>query len=144
MRALRFDHFGGVDVLHVADLADPVAESGQAVVEVKAASVNPSDVKNVGGLMDGTVLPRVPGRDFAGVVVAGRPSGSATRCGEPAAMSGIRRRGRTAGAAPGRSGGGARRRLAGRSRAYRLSLRAIHSVRQVGSGVPRQRGERTC
>jgi NADPH:quinone reductase-like Zn-dependent oxidoreductase len=73
MRALRFDHFGDVDVLHVADLADPAAASGQAVIAVKAASVNPSDVKNVAGLMDGTVLPRVLGRDFAGVVVDGPP-----------------------------------------------------------------------
>jgi NADPH:quinone reductase len=40
-------------------------------VRVHAASVNPSDVKNVAGQMEGTVLPRVPGRDFAGVVEAG-------------------------------------------------------------------------
>jgi NADPH2:quinone reductase len=73
MRALCFDHFGDVDALHVTDLADPVAASGQAVIAVKAASVNPSDVKNVAGLMDGTVLPRVPGRDYAGVVVDGPP-----------------------------------------------------------------------
>jgi NADPH:quinone reductase len=33
--------------------------------------VNPSDVKNVAGHMEGTVLPRVPGRDFSGVVEAG-------------------------------------------------------------------------
>jgi hypothetical protein len=35
--------------------------------------VNPSDVKNVEGQMEGTVLPRVPGRDFSGVVEAGPP-----------------------------------------------------------------------
>jgi NADPH:quinone reductase len=73
MRALRFDHFGDPHVLHVAEIADPVAEDGQAVIAVKAASVNPSDVRNVAGAMDGTVLPRVPGRDFAGVVVDGPP-----------------------------------------------------------------------
>jgi NADPH:quinone reductase len=33
--------------------------------------VNPSDVKNVAGQMEGTLLPRVPGRDFSGVVEAG-------------------------------------------------------------------------
>jgi len=43
------------------------------VIAVKAASVNPSDVKNVAGAMEWTILPRVPGRDFAGVVVAGPP-----------------------------------------------------------------------
>jgi len=69
MRALRFDHFGDPHVLQVAEIADPVADNGQAVVAVKAASVNPSDVKNVAGAIPGTVLPWVPGRDFAGVVV---------------------------------------------------------------------------
>ncbi|MGP4021454.1 quinone oxidoreductase family protein [Saccharopolyspora sp. 5N708] len=71
MRALCFDHFGGPDVLSVAELADPVATTDTAVVAVKAASVTPSDLKNVAGAMEGTVLPRVPGRDFAGVVVDG-------------------------------------------------------------------------
>lgn len=71
MRALRFDRFGGPDVLRVAELPDPVATDGTAVVAVRAASVNPSDLKNVAGVMEGTVLPRVPGRDFAGTVVAG-------------------------------------------------------------------------
>src|SRR5690242_9363006 len=71
MRALRFDTFGDPSVLEVAELPDPVAARGQAVIEVRAASVNPSDVKNVAGSMEGTVLPRVPGRDFAGVVIDG-------------------------------------------------------------------------
>ena len=42
-----------------------------AVVRVMAASINPSDVKNVAGAMKQTTLPRIPGRDFAGVVEAG-------------------------------------------------------------------------
>jgi NADPH2:quinone reductase len=49
MRALRFDHFGDPHVLHVTEIADPVAENGQAVIAVRAASVNPSDVRNVAG-----------------------------------------------------------------------------------------------
>jgi NADPH:quinone reductase-like Zn-dependent oxidoreductase len=36
-----------------------------------AASINPSDVKNVAGAMSQTTLPRIPGRDYAGVVEAG-------------------------------------------------------------------------
>ena len=71
MRALRFDRFGEPNVLSVSEVPDPVATVDQAVVEVKAGSVNPSDVKNVAGAMEGTVLPRVPGRDFAGVVLEG-------------------------------------------------------------------------
>jgi NADPH:quinone reductase len=71
MRALCFDRFGGPDVLSVANVADPVATADTAVVDVRAGSVNPSDLKNVAGTMEGTVLPRVPGRDFAGVVLDG-------------------------------------------------------------------------
>jgi hypothetical protein len=36
-----------------------------------AASINPSDVKNVAGGMKQRTLPRIPGRDFSGVVEAG-------------------------------------------------------------------------
>jgi NADPH:quinone reductase len=71
MRALRFDRFGDPRVLNLVDMPDPVARDDQAVVAVKAASVNPSDVKNVAGQMEGTTLPRIPGRDFAGVVLDG-------------------------------------------------------------------------
>jgi NADPH:quinone reductase-like Zn-dependent oxidoreductase len=39
---------------------------------VKAAAINPSDVKNVSGHFPGTTLPRTPGRDFSGIVVAGK------------------------------------------------------------------------
>ena len=41
------------------------------IVEVKAAGVNPSDVKAATGLMPYAVFPRTPGRDFAGIVVDG-------------------------------------------------------------------------
>jgi NADPH:quinone reductase len=72
MRALQFKAFGDPAAqLALVDLPDPQPRSGWAVVRVRAASVNPSDVKNVAGQMEGTVLPRVPGRDFSGVVEAG-------------------------------------------------------------------------
>jgi NADPH2:quinone reductase len=73
MRALRFSEFGDPDVLRVEDVPDPVATATAAMVRVEAASVNPSDVKNVAGAMDWTTLPRTPGRDFAGIVVSGPP-----------------------------------------------------------------------
>src|SRR5476651_765311 len=44
-----------------------------AVVEIRAAGVNPSDVKAATGLMSYAVFPRTPGRDFAGVVIDGPP-----------------------------------------------------------------------
>src|ERR1700741_1920128 len=71
MRALRFTGFGDPGVLHVTDLTNPTATAEEAVSRVEAASVNPSDVKNVAGSMSWTVLPRTPGRDFAGVVIGG-------------------------------------------------------------------------
>ncbi|WP_445525888.1 quinone oxidoreductase family protein [Streptomyces cyslabdanicus] len=71
MRALRFERFGGPDVLYVGEVADPVVGDGMAVVSVRAASVNPSDVMVVSGRLEGVTLPRTPGRDFAGVVLEG-------------------------------------------------------------------------
>ncbi len=44
---------------------------GDVLVEVRAAAVNPSDVKAAIGMMPYAVFPRTPGRDFAGVVVEG-------------------------------------------------------------------------
>jgi NADPH2:quinone reductase len=73
VRALRFDRFGDPSVLQVVNVPDPLVPDGWAVVRVHAASINPSDVKNVQGAMEGTVLPRTPGRDFAGVVEQGPP-----------------------------------------------------------------------
>jgi NADPH:quinone reductase len=73
MRALRFNQFGDPAVLHITDMPNPLASAQEAVIRVEAASVNPSDVKNVAGSMEWTVLPRTPGRDFAGVVVSGPP-----------------------------------------------------------------------
>src|SRR5271156_5309671 len=74
MRALQFRAFGDPAAqLAVVDLPDPQPRPGWAVVRIRAASVNPSDVKNVEGQMEGTVLPRVPGRDFSGVLEAGPP-----------------------------------------------------------------------
>ena len=71
MRALKFNKTGSLDELSVQAVPMPVPAAGEVMVQVKAAAVNPSDVKNVLGKMHGTTVPRVPGRDFAGVVVEG-------------------------------------------------------------------------
>jgi NADPH:quinone reductase len=44
---------------------------GEVVVEIKAAAVNPSDIKAATGLMPYAIFPRTPGRDYAGVVIDG-------------------------------------------------------------------------
>jgi NADPH:quinone reductase len=74
MRAIRFKAFGDPAVLELAELAAPTVDETAALVRVLAASINPSDVKNVAGAMKQTTLPRIPGRDYAGVVEAG-PAG---------------------------------------------------------------------
>jgi NADPH:quinone reductase-like Zn-dependent oxidoreductase len=71
MKAIQFKSFGSPEVLDHIDLPTPQADADNVVVQVKAASVNPSDVKNVSGHFGHTVLPRTPGRDFSGVVVGG-------------------------------------------------------------------------
>ncbi|MET4117309.1 NADPH2:quinone reductase [Bradyrhizobium sp. JR4.1] len=48
------------------------------LIEIKAAAVNPSDVKAATGLMPYAVFPRTPGRDYAGVVMDG-PAGTIGR-----------------------------------------------------------------
>ncbi len=71
MRALRFQQTGSLENLKVEDVPTPVPAPGEALVQVKAAAINPSDVKNVLGKMHETTVPRVPGRDFAGIVAEG-------------------------------------------------------------------------
>jgi NADPH:quinone reductase len=57
----------------------PLSRAGnQVLIEVKAAAVNPSDVKAATGLMAYAVFPRTPGRDYAGIVIDG-PAGAVGR-----------------------------------------------------------------
>jgi NADPH:quinone reductase-like Zn-dependent oxidoreductase len=71
MKVLQFNRTGDLANLQVVEIPTPVPAAGQVLVQVKAAGLNPSDVKNVLGRFPYTTLPRVPGRDFAGVVVEG-------------------------------------------------------------------------
>ncbi len=71
MRAIVFHDHGGPEVLVAAELPDPVAGPGQAVVRVHACALNRLDLWVRGGL-PGLKLPRphVLGSDIAGVVDA--------------------------------------------------------------------------
>jgi len=71
MRAISFKAFGDSSVLELTEASDPTPDHETAVVRIRAASINPSDVKNVVGAMKQTTLPRIPGRDYAGVVEKG-------------------------------------------------------------------------
>ncbi|MEU0281885.1 NADP-dependent oxidoreductase [Streptomyces sp. NPDC088551] len=71
MQAIVFEEFGGPDVLHVKEIAEPHAGPGEIRVAVKAAGVNPMDYKIRHGWMGqvfATPLPAVPGQEIAGVV----------------------------------------------------------------------------
>jgi NADPH:quinone reductase len=62
------------DVASIAPVIERhgVSRAGdQLLLEVRAAAVNPSDVKAATGLMPYAVFPRTPGRDYAGVVIDG-------------------------------------------------------------------------
>ncbi|MBV4545134.1 quinone oxidoreductase family protein [Pseudomonas triticicola] len=71
MKALQFDQTGDLSSLRFVDVPTPVPGADEVLVQIKAAGLNPSDVKNVLGRFPYTTLPRVPGRDFAGVLVEG-------------------------------------------------------------------------
>jgi NADPH:quinone reductase-like Zn-dependent oxidoreductase len=73
MKAIRFSTFGSPDALEYVDVPTPERDGDSAIVKIVSASVNPSDVKNVSGHFEHTALPRIPGRDFSGVVVDGPP-----------------------------------------------------------------------
>jgi len=70
MKVLHFSTYGPPAVLTIKEFPEPEPRKGEVVVQIKATAINPSDVKNVAGDFKAP-LPRVPGRDYAGVVVAG-------------------------------------------------------------------------
>src|ERR1700689_3296158 len=71
MKSLSFTEFGPPSVLRIEEVAIPEPGVGEALVQVKAAAINPSDIGNVAGRFKSTTLPRTPGRDFAGIAVRG-------------------------------------------------------------------------
>jgi NADPH:quinone reductase len=71
MKAIRVDSFGGPEVLKLDVIDDPVPGSGEVVIDVRAAGVNPADTY----MRNGTYaivpkLPYIPGGDAGGVVSA--------------------------------------------------------------------------
>jgi NADPH:quinone reductase len=71
MKALRFEKTGSLDELKIEEVPRPEPVPGNVLVEVRAAALNPSDAKNVMGRMHQTIVPRTPGRDFAGIIAVG-------------------------------------------------------------------------
>jgi NADPH:quinone reductase-like Zn-dependent oxidoreductase len=72
-RAVRFDRYGGREVLYVAEIGMPVPAAGEVVVEVRAAGINPGEAAiRTGAIHDmfPATFPSGEGSDLAGVVTA--------------------------------------------------------------------------
>src|SRR5277367_6049455 len=71
MKAAFIERHGGPEVLKYGDMPDPVAKSGEVVVDIVAASVNGADWKvREGKSGQLSRFPHILGRDFSGVVSA--------------------------------------------------------------------------
>ncbi|MEU1545682.1 NADP-dependent oxidoreductase [Nocardia sp. NPDC005745] len=70
-KAVRYDEFGGIDVLRVDEVDRPVPEDGQVLVRVRAAGINPGEAAIRAGAMADifpSTFPSGQGSDLAGVV----------------------------------------------------------------------------
>ena len=75
MKAVRVSEFGGPEMLKIQDVPDPKPDSGQVLVRVEAAGINPVDTY----IRSGTYarkpkLPYTPGTDAGGVIEAVGPN----------------------------------------------------------------------
>jgi NADPH:quinone reductase-like Zn-dependent oxidoreductase len=70
-RAVRFDDYGGIEVLKVVEVDRPVPGPGQVLVKVEAAAINPGEAAIRRGLLHErfpATFPSGQGSDLAGVV----------------------------------------------------------------------------
>jgi NADPH:quinone reductase-like Zn-dependent oxidoreductase len=77
VKAVRFDEYGGVEVLEVVDVPRPAPAAGQVLVQVKAAGINPGEAKIRAGLLHSrwpATFPSGEGSDLAGIVAGTGPA----------------------------------------------------------------------
>jgi NADPH:quinone reductase-like Zn-dependent oxidoreductase len=75
-KAVRFEEYGGVDVLSVVEVPMPEPGPGQVLVRVKAAGINPGEAKIRDGLLHAlwpATFPSGQGSDLAGIVARPGP-----------------------------------------------------------------------
>src|SRR6476619_4810028 len=81
MKAARFHHHGGPEVLRYEDAPDPQPAEGRAIVRVRACALNHLDLWERRGLDRVKLpLPHISGSDIAGEVVD--PGGGAVPAGQ--------------------------------------------------------------
>src|SRR5258707_519616 len=71
MQAIRYNRYGGPEMLQLEDVPLPEPGPGQVRVDLRAASVIPADWKVRAGHLKNLfpiAFPKIPGRDGAGVV----------------------------------------------------------------------------
>jgi NADPH:quinone reductase-like Zn-dependent oxidoreductase len=76
VKAVRFEEYGGVDVLNVVDVPAPEPGPGQVLVQVKAAGINPGEGKIRSGALHSrfpATFPSGEGSDLAGIVTRTGP-----------------------------------------------------------------------
>ena len=69
--AVRYDHFGDIDVLYITQLPKPSPLEGEVLIKVKTAGINPGEASIRKGLLEKqfpSTFPSGQGSDFAGVV----------------------------------------------------------------------------
>ncbi len=75
-KAVRFDEYGGIDVLKVVEVPRPVPGPGEVLVQVKATGINPGEAKIRDGLLHSrwpATFPSGEGSDLAGIVAETGP-----------------------------------------------------------------------
>jgi NADPH:quinone reductase-like Zn-dependent oxidoreductase len=85
VKAVRFDVYGGVDVLKVVDVPRPVPGPGEVLVQVKAAGINPGEAKIREGLLHAmwpATFPSGEGSDLAGIVAETGPGVTGVSAGD--------------------------------------------------------------
>lgn len=69
--AVRYDHFGGTDVLYLAELPIPSPKADEVLVRIKTAGINPGEAYIREGKLQKeypSTFPSGQGSDFAGIV----------------------------------------------------------------------------
>jgi NADPH:quinone reductase-like Zn-dependent oxidoreductase len=71
MKAVKFDNYGDVNVLHIEEVPRPQPKAGEVLIKVKAAGINPGEASIREGKLEKqypTKFPSGQGSDLAGIV----------------------------------------------------------------------------